>query len=66
MLNIMFDSLSRPRAVSTPNVNDNGARGVTPGITVSAIDQSNNPTYYLCIAIMVHKTFFCPNFLDPS
>ncbi|KAM3194594.1 hypothetical protein ACQJBY_070947 [Aegilops geniculata] len=26
-------SLSRPRAVSTPNVNDNGARGVTPGIT---------------------------------
>lgn len=26
-------SLSRSRAVSTPNVNDNGARGVTPGIT---------------------------------
>ncbi|VAI83795.1 unnamed protein product [Triticum turgidum subsp. durum] len=26
-------SLSRSRAASTPNVNDNGARGVTPGIT---------------------------------
>ncbi|VAI71627.1 unnamed protein product [Triticum turgidum subsp. durum] len=26
-------SLSRSRAVSTPNVNDNGERGVTPGIT---------------------------------